>query len=411
MNARRTKVLVIAATFLALVGVVDSVALTWDHQVAQVDPAGQAGICQRGSACDISRYSQWSEIHLPGDRPGLPIALLGLGFYVAVLGLAWQTRRKPTELHARRLILGGALLGTLYAITLGVYSIVVIGGLCKFCSILYAVNILLLGFSVWARAEPLTAWLRGVWGTLLKPITWVAAALFATTVAAGYVVYAGPVDAAHQRAQARQMDKAREVGATKTYTIDTTGRPSLGDPAAPVHIIEFADFECPHCAKLYETLHALVQERPHDLRVTFMNFPLDQSCNPALSRPFHRRACALAFAAECAHAQGKWADVAGWLFRAGRGASDEDVVAQMERAGLDLKAFQACVLGPAPRQQVAKDLSAGVNADVQATPTFFVNGHRVEGGRPRAVVEAMIDAVLKGGGAGDAAPPSAPTGS
>lgn len=408
MNARRTKVLVIAASFLALVGVVDSVALTWDHQMAQLDPAGDAGICQRGSACDISRYSQWSEVHLPGGRPGLPIALLGLGFYVAVLGLALHTRRRPSQLHARRLILGGALLGTIYAITLGVYSIVVIGGLCKFCSILYAVNILLLGFSVWARAEPLGAWLRGVWGTLIKPITWVAALVFVATVGGSYLVYAGPVDAAHQRAQARQLDKAREVGATKTYTVDTKGRPELGDPNAPVHIVEFADFECGHCAKLYRTLHELVKERPADVRVTFMNFPLDQACNPALTRPFHRRACALAFAAECAHAQGKWADVAAWLFRAGHGASDADVVAEMERAGMDLQAFKACVLGAAPRQQVAKDLVAGVNADVKATPTFFVNGHRVEGGRSRAVLDAMIDAVLNEQGARTPAPAGSP---
>src|SRR5262249_33550688 len=76
------------------------------------------------------------------------------------------------------------------------------------------------------------------------------------------------------------------------------GAPPRGAPDAPVTIVEFADFECPHCRELAPTLARLVAEHPRDVRICFRDFPL----------PNHPRARAAAAAARAAGEQGRYGE-------------------------------------------------------------------------------------------------------
>ncbi|MDP6943084.1 MAG: thioredoxin domain-containing protein, partial [Myxococcota bacterium] len=162
---------------------------------------------------------------------------------------------------------------------------------------------------------------------------------------------------------------------------------------APVHLIEFADFGCGHCRMLYAQVHAAMAQDPSLLRMTFVNYPLNSDCNPAIKQPFHASACELAAASECAHEQGQWAALAPHLFDRGSTLDRAALVALASSLSMDGDAFASCLARPETRARVTRDAELGIAAGVEATPTFLLNGRRVVGGRPMPVFEAMLAAM------------------
>ena len=153
MRARNATIVIFIA---ALVGLGDAVVLTWDHQTHRVDPSAESSVCGEGGGCDIARSHAMSEIPLPGFRPGLPISLLAVGAYLAFLSLAIRRWRYRQERDSPRLLLAMALIACLYSCVLAFVSLMVQGTLCTLCSVLYAVNFVLLVASVLPQSIPVT---------------------------------------------------------------------------------------------------------------------------------------------------------------------------------------------------------------------------------------------------------------
>ena len=78
-----------------------------------------------------------------------------------------------------------------------------------------------------------------------------------------------------------------------------------GPRDAAITIVEFSDFQCPHCAEAFPDLRKLVRSHS-DVRLVFRHYPLDSSCNASLPAPLHPNACLAAMAAECAGDQGRF---------------------------------------------------------------------------------------------------------
>jgi protein-disulfide isomerase len=182
----------------------------------------------------------------------------------------------------------------------------------------------------------------------------------------------------------------------------------MGPATAPLQIIEFADFECPHCGGAFRKLRALGAAFPSELRVTFLHFPLDAACNPLVTAPFHVRACYLASLAECAHRQGRFVDAAALLYERVRERSDAELRADVVALGLDAAALDACLADPAAAAAVRSDVDLGLRVKVEGTPTLFANGRKL--GRP--LTEAVVRELLArpvapgvGSGSGSGAPP------
>lgn len=380
MNPRT---IVLLFGLLALIGLADAAYLTWDHYQHLVDPNFGGGLCGEGGGCDISRTSAASEIPLGNLGPALPISILAMAFYLAFAALTYVRVRRPDDLRPRRLLVGLAALATAYSIALLVLSLAVQGSLCEFCSILYGVNLALLIVAWLDLREPPLTWLRAVWPALATRGAATAALTFVIATSALYLAYASRVSAA-----------SPGVLDTPTQDVQTDARPSVGPADAPVQIVEFADFQCPHCSALFETLEAIHDARPDEVRVTFMHFPLDKACNPRMERDFHMQACLLAYVADCAGQQDRFFEVAEQLFKLGRGASREAALDIAAGQGLDMQRLNACVDDDATHARVLSDIEQGIALGVTGTPAFFVNGHRVVGARPRATIDQMIDEVL-----------------
>ena len=381
MSPRRTTLWLL---LLSLLGLADALYLTYDHGAFHADPGGYGGgLCGVDGGCSISRSSMLSEIPLPGADLGLPTSVLALGFYAVFIALTLHRRRleadnaTPALSNVRRLQLALAVLANVYSLFLFGYSIAH-GSVCKFCAILYVLNAGLLWVCWRSLGESLSAAARAVGRAITSKAAALSLGVMLVVLAGAYVVYRGQVLAARERVP-------------PATTLDTTGRPAAGATDATVHIVEFADFECPHCRIAFQALEEVLAERKN-VRLTVLHFPLDQACNPMIDRPFHARACELAVIAECAHRQGRFYDAAGPVFAA---PPTPELLDQLAAKGIDKAKLEACVADGGALEQVRKDIQAGIAAKITGTPAVFMNGALIGGALPKDKLLELIDVAAR----------------
>ena len=170
----------------------------------------------------------------------------------------------------------------------------------------------------------------------------------------------------------------------------------LGDPNAPVTLIEFSDFQCPFCRKFYkETLPQIKKEYilTGKAKLVYRDFPLVQ---------IHPGATPAAEGAECAQDQGKFWEMHDAIFdeqeKQGSGTVQftvDDVKKWAANIGLDTSKFNQCLDSGKYKQEVEKDLADGSAAGVNGTPATFINGRLVSGAQPFSAFKVIIDEELK----------------
>ena len=363
------------------------------------------------SLCDLSASFSCSTVNgaPQSEIYGVPQAVLAIPTYLLMIALALLARRGSRA--ALPTLAGLGVLTVLYSAYLAYVSAVVIGAWCLFCMVLYAVNLSVTGLALWA-GRGLGPLVRG-----LKP------GFVVGSIAAGLVLFAG-VNATYAQLRASLVQKAaaeivappapKLAAATNTAPVDAEVKklrlsdkrvdvpipadaPSVGPAKARVTIVEFSDFQCPFCKRLAGTLHQLVDEYPSDVRLVYLQFPLNLDCNRAgLKKSMHPGACDASVTSVCASQQGKFWEMHDRLFdRQG----DLKRAAFLEHAsdlGLDNSAFEACLDDPATLEAVAKQTELAAPLGVSGTPTFFINGRQLAGGQPIEVLRAVVDAELAG---------------
>lgn len=392
MLLKSRKVLTLVLMGLCLVGLADSAYLTWDHGSHKADPVGfEGGLCGADGGCAVSRSSPLSEVPLPGTPLDLPISLIALGFYVVFMVLVVLDHRgrpsaKEGASAASRLLFALSLLSVVYSAVLLGYSVSV-GSICKFCVVLYIVNLGLLWATWTSLGESFGRFLGAVWGAALSRPALVSAIVMATVVGSGYVFYRGAVSASRAETEARMRAGASGMS--------EAGRPIKGPADARIQLVEFADFECPHCKIAFNTLEALVKDQP-EVSVQFKHFPLDQACNPLIDRPFHQRACELAALTECAHRQGAFWEAAALMFDAEETSRDELItrIAKAATVQVDTAELARCATSPEALAAVRADVDKGIALKIRGTPTVFLNGVQIGGAVPRAELDKLIDELL-----------------
>ncbi|MEO5969166.1 MAG: thioredoxin domain-containing protein [Bdellovibrionia bacterium] len=170
--------------------------------------------------------------------------------------------------------------------------------------------------------------------------------------------------------------------------------PSIGPANAPITIVEFSDFQCPFCRIGAYAVHSAMNSHPGQVRIEFRNFPLDQACNPEVHQSAHPVACEAARVAMCAHKQGKFEAVHDELFDKQATFAPGRPLKLAEEMGLNGPALEACVSAPEAAQIVNRDVLEAVSLGIKSTPTFFVNGYRVEGAYPVPVWNMLFDHLL-----------------
>ncbi len=151
--------------------------------------------------------------------------------------------------------------------------------------------------------------------------------------------------------------------------IDVAGSPQKGDAKAPVVIVEWADFECPYCARAAKMLDEVVKSRPGHVRIVFKYFPLSSHPHGELT------ACAAA----AADLQGKFWPMHDQLFENQSSGLDSASIHQMAtKIGLDLAKFDRDLTSDEVKIKVDKDRAEADRLGLTGTPFIWVNGRHVD---------------------------------
>lgn len=161
-----------------------------------------------------------------------------------------------------------------------------------------------------------------------------------------------------------------------------------GPDDAPVTLVEYGDYECPHCGRAHPIVQEVRRQMGHRLRFVFRNFPLAEA---------HPHAVHAAEAAEAAGAQGRFWEMHDLLFERQQALEDSDLARYARHLGLDAERFRQDLTAGTFADRVRQDFRSGVRSGVNGTPTFFIDGARHDGPwDPETLLEALERAA--GGG-------------
>lgn len=167
--------------------------------------------------------------------------------------------------------------------------------------------------------------------------------------------------------------------------IPVSGAPVTGPTTAPLTIVEFSDFQCPYCSAAVPQIHAVLNAYPTQVKLIFKQFPLEE----------HPQADLAASAAVAANKQGKFWPMHDALFAHSDDLSRKSILTLAATVGLNVDKLENDMDTTQVREAVEKDVEDGNNADVQGTPTIFIDGQRYNGAITLEALKPVIDAELK----------------
>jgi protein-disulfide isomerase len=156
-----------------------------------------------------------------------------------------------------------------------------------------------------------------------------------------------------------------------------------GPEDAPYTLVEYGDYECPECGRLYVILRDLQKEIPSRLRVVFRHYPLSG---------IHPHAQQAAEAAEAAAVQGKFWEMHTLLFERQEALQTKDLIRYAGELGLDVERFRNELKHQTYRDGVRADFIAGVQNGVYGTPGLFLNGARYDSDWDRETLLNLLKA-------------------
>ncbi|OGL89343.1 hypothetical protein A3I45_02815 [Candidatus Uhrbacteria bacterium RIFCSPLOWO2_02_FULL_53_10] len=179
-------------------------------------------------------------------------------------------------------------------------------------------------------------------------------------------------------------------GVPLTTTDSVEGEWTKGNPEAPIVLIEYSDFQCPACRNYYPAVKDVAAAYPDDVKVVYRHYPL---------RSIHENAQIAGQAAEAAGMQGKFWEMHDLLFEnqsewstgVGQKAT---FVRYAEELGLDVERFKDDLTSNAAQGAVNRGYVSAIQAGVNSTPTFFLNGQQIQVAPDVAAFAELIDPLV-----------------
>ncbi len=359
------------------------------------------------SLCDVSATVSCTTVYQSrfSTFRGIPVALLG-GIWFAVAGLlalggltARDTVRESVPGYL--FVLSTAALAVI--LYLGYASFFLIKAVCVVCLTTYAAVIGLFLISGAATSVPMT--------TLPRRAARDARVLFGSPLAIALVVlfFAGaastlaffPREAVVTAADGTQTQAAPQATAEQKSEFErwyaAQPRVPLVIPSdgAKVLVVKFNDFQCPACGQSYLQYKPIfakyAAEKPGEVKMVLKDYPLNRDCNDNVTQTLHPAACDAAVAVRLAP-PAKVVAMEEWLYTHQPEMTSPSVrQAAKDVAGVtDLEAKFAPTLAG-----VKSDIALGKQLQVRSTPTFFINGVKIEGALPPQYFDQAIAFELK----------------
>ena len=210
----------------------------------------------------------------------------------------------------------------------------------------------------------------------IKKMSWWGIGAFVIFAGAGLLVWA----VMQQGADIEQAPLAEEITAQDHI---------LGNPEASVVVLEYGDFECPACGTYHPVVKQLKAEYADRVAFVYRHFPLNA---------IHRSADISARATEAAALQGKFWEMHDKLFENQKdwttGGAESVIEGYAQELGLNMEQFRADINSEAVKQAVEQDRLSGVRSTVNSTPTFFLNGTKIQNPRSVQDFKSLLDTAL-----------------
>lgn len=332
---------------------------------------GPKSLCDISSFlnCDTATYSPISNI------AGVPISffgiIVGLLFAIAAL-MPSEALEKTASAVAKVNFLG--------CIALFIYSLVVLGSLCPYCTVYYVLSgvaaflLVKFGINTWVPDMKTTA----LWAVIVL-------------VGAGFLYSTSSKKRADQAKisqsiieQYRKLPSYGEPDMESPYKIHMATK-NWND--APLRLVVFSDFECPFCKSVSEQLPDFIRRYKDKINIQYVFYPLDNKCNPNMKGPMHRNACDAANVAACS--EEKFAVVHDEIFEHQKELGNGALQEIMKKHGLT-----NCIDNPELTTKVVNSINQGTKFNLKSTPTIILNGKKIEGSIPSPQFFAIMDDIL-----------------
>lgn len=357
---------------MALVMIGLSIYLT-NHYFEVKFPTGlePSGLCNINSFfnCDVATSSPASNIM------GVPISLFGIiiGAFILV-GFMVKTDAFEGTIHTVMII------NAVGCLALFIYSLIALGGLCPACTGYYIASWIVL-YCLYKTST-------------LKAFDLKAVAGYGITIAAAFAITYNVV-----QKKESAVNQIADSLVAQYKSLENLGNPNFESPYrmasatqkfadAPIRISKFSDFECPACKMLSEVLHEVAEKYKGKVNIQYFFYPLDNACNPDMQRPLHRFACKAAKLATCMPE--KFSSYEKDVFANQTALSDDWLTSYANKQGVS-----TCYESDSAKEQIESHMKEAKRFGVQSTPTFLLNGVKIEGVLPMAQLSILIDHLLK----------------
>lgn len=368
------------ALVFSLVGLVASGAATYTHYRMLADPTYT-------SFCDVSATWSCTEVYrsVYGSFMGIPVALFG-GIWFAfatLLSLAGLTARPDTKDSVSGYLFLGSTLALAVVLFLAYASFVRLGVKCPLCVITYVAVIGLFIVSGSASSLPMLSLPKRAASDLKVLFSTPLALLLALLWAGGSVslvaffpreasVVAGEAAPAPSQDQRSQLERFMATAPRVPLAVPNEG--------AKVLIVKFADYQCPACGQAYQAYKPILAKyaasHPGMVKMVMKDYPLDMACNATMRQTLHGAACDAAVAVRLAGPKNRAEQLEEWLYT----HQSEMTPASVRQAAKDIGQVTDFEAKYAATIALVKgDIALGQSLRVSQTPTFFINGIKVDG--------------------------------
>ena len=404
----RARALVLA---FALLGLGATAASTYVHYQLLRNPG-------YSSFCDISASVNCESVYQSayGTVAGVPVGLLGLLWFTLVLLLAWFDRPAPVPVPTGRRVAASPVTGSdtpgyvfllaTAALAVVLYmayaSFFVLKTLCILCALTYIAVVGVFLVSGAASGQSMASMPRRLRGDVRRllnsPVALTIACLYVIGAASAVAFFprhsteAAPVPVVDTTTPSPAQDA--QIAAFEQWLGAQPRVPVIvPDDGASVVIVKFNDYQCPPCRQTYLEYKPIVDryvaQHPGKVKYVSKDFPLEAECNTG---GVHAAGCEAAAAVRMARAKNRADAMEAWLFE-NQGSMSPDLVRQGVRQIAGVSDFDAQY--PKVLEQVRADVAQGRQLGVNRTPTFFINGVKIEGGLRPQFFDAAIAYELK----------------
>ena len=362
------------------------------------------------SACDVNTTISCTQAYLSryGSLWGVPVALGGVMFFAMVLvlaGLAGRPSAKSRE-NTPGYIFALSTLALAFVLYLGWASYFVLKTFCILCAITYVAVIAIFLISGGATTFPMKTLpdraRRDVRTLVSSPLALLIALLFVAGATMAVAVF--PRDAAASGSTVAGQAPAPPPPVTdddrakiaQWWEVQPKSEVPVPADGAKVLIVKFNDYQCPACKVTFETYKQILPKYTGNGQVKYIvkHYPLEPECNPSVPGGNHYASCEAAASVIMAKSKGTADKLEDWIFsHIGPPALTPDQVKEAARTVGGITDFDAQYARA--KEEIKTDAGLGQLLGVRSTPTFFINGRKLEQVLPAQYFEVLIQLELQ----------------